>query len=552
MSTKTICEVCGKEYEYDENNIKIREEGKKRSYDSSKFCCYKCAMKFILDKQKKTLSEKYGKDISNPFHLPGVQEKARATSLERYGTEFGVCSEQSVKKRRATCKKKYGVEFALQNKEIKQKTYDSNVENHGGVYHLHTKEVMQKQAEGHRTPEYREKARQMFDVEYRRQRVKEIYGVDNVFRLDSIKEKIRNTLKEKYGVENMAFVPEVLRRRRNSRMLNEAVNTDDLCKDFLEEKFVQEGFFKLNDMAKYFNISLFAADSFKNQLGVTYPNEEVEDKTLEFEFYQFIRSLTDCEIIRNSRKIISPLELDIYIPDMKLAFEFNGNYWHSINRGSPIRYHSYKTKDCEKKGIRLIHIWEDEWVNNRNKIEIFIKSLFTRRPKIRASKCEIKEVSNVEFVNFCEKYHLLGSTSAAVRLGLYYNNELVSAIGLVFEQKSSKWNLKRYVVGEYQVMGGFEKLFKYFIEQYKPKKIITFVENSKFLGTVNFRNGFVLDKELPPDFFWVINDKRADKWTVWKEFKQPEQTTAEYQAFMMTFALKCYDAGKKRLVWVSK
>lgn len=552
MSTKTICEVCGKEYEYDENNIKIREEGKKRSYDSSKFCCYKCAMKFILDKQKKTLSEKYGKDISNPFHIPGVQDKARATSLERYGTEFGVCSEQSVKKRRATCKKKYGVEFALQNKEIKQKTYDSNVENHGGVYHLHTKEVMQKRAEGHRTPEYREKARQMFDVEYRKQRCLELFGVDNVFKLKEYQDKGKQTCIEKYGAPNPLQNKGVSEKMSTTKFLKQAINKEDINREYFVEHFINsDGLFDLDTCAKYYNISLGAAEFFKSQFNIKNENVTVVNETLESEFYQFISTLTDKEILRHDRKAISPLELDVYIPDMKLAFEFNGDYWHSANRGVSNTYHLHKTQVCESNGIRLIHIWEHEWLSDQEKIKIFIRSLFVKRKRIRASKCEIKLIPSIQMFHFAEKYHLLGSTSAPLKLGLYYKNELVSALGL-FKSKDDTWDLKRYIVGEYQVMGGFEKLFKYFIEQYKPKKIITFVENSKFLGTVNFRNGFVLDKELPPDFFWVINDKRVDKRTAWRNFREEGMSTAEYQAFMMTFALKCYDAGKKRLVWESR
>ena len=74
---------------------------------------------------------------------------------------------------------KYGAETPLQNKDIKQKAYDSNIKNHNGVYHLQTPEVAKKCAEGHRTEEYREKNRQRFDVEYRRQRTLEIYGVDS-------------------------------------------------------------------------------------------------------------------------------------------------------------------------------------------------------------------------------------------------------------------------------------------------------------------------------------------------------------------------------------
>ena len=547
---KAICEFCGKEYEYDENNIRVREEGRKDSYDSSRFCCFHCFSKERVRKQKETLSKRLGYKVTSTFHLPGVQEKAQATSLKRYGTKFGVCSKQSVEKRRKTCKERYGVEVPLQNKEIKQKTYDSNIKNHNGTYHLQTEEVREKCAEGHRTDEYREKARRLFDAKSKHTEFVEKYGVSNPFQLEFVKEKSKETLLKKYGVENISKDVCTLEKRSNTRMLNEAINVDNLTKEYLEENFVKEEKFQLREASEYFNVTLFAMDSFKQQLGVEYQNEEKRNNTLETEFFNFISSLTDKEIIRNTRSVISPLELDIYIPTMNLAFEFNGDYWHSENFGRSKFYHIEKTKQCEKKGIRLIHIWEHEWLKNDEKIKLFIKSLFVKREKIRASQCVIKDLSTEEFDKFADKYHLLGATSTtAVKFGLFYDGTLVSAIGLSFDSKHEFWNLKRYIIGEYQVMGGFEKLFKYFIEKYNPDKIITFVELSKFKGDVNFKNGFVLDKELAPDFFWIINDVRVDKWTAWRQFKESDENTAEYQKKMKTFALKCYDAGKRRLIW---
>lgn len=72
-------------------------------------------------------------------------------------------------------------------------------------------------------------------------------------------------------------------------------------------------------------------------------------------------------IISRDRKLIYPLELDIVIPEKKLAIEFNGNYWHNSNRHNK-KYHLNKTLECEKNGYRLIHIWEYEWNNNKKQI----------------------------------------------------------------------------------------------------------------------------------------------------------------------------------------
>ena len=77
----------------------------------------------------------------------------------------------------------------------------------------------------------------------------------------------------------------------------------------------------------------------------------------EKELLSFIRTLYKGTIIENDRKTIYPLELDIYLPEVKLAIEYDGSYWHSQK---PEEYHLNKTLACEKKGIRLIHVIEQD------------------------------------------------------------------------------------------------------------------------------------------------------------------------------------------------
>ena len=91
---------------------------------------------------------------------------------------------------------------------------------------------------------------------------------------------------------------------------------------------------------------------------------------LEISFKNFIKNNYDGTILENE-KIIEPYEIDIFLPDEKLAFEFNGLYWHSELR-KPNYYHKMKTDMCEDKEITLIHIWEDDWVQKREIIESVI------------------------------------------------------------------------------------------------------------------------------------------------------------------------------------
>ena len=61
---------------------------------------------------------------------------------------------------------------------------------------------------------------------------------------------------------------------------------------------------------------------------VGYPIIKSEKSNMEYELFSFINSICDFNVIRNSKRVINPLEIDIYIPDLKLAFEFNGDWYH--------------------------------------------------------------------------------------------------------------------------------------------------------------------------------------------------------------------------------
>ena len=81
-----------------------------------------------------------------------------------------------------------------------------------------------------------------------------------------------------------------------------------------------------------------------------------------------IKEVYSGQIDTNTRKIIKPLELDFYLPDLKLAIEFNGTYWHSKNAGKDKEYHLNKSILCREKGIRLIHIYEFEKYQDQIKL----------------------------------------------------------------------------------------------------------------------------------------------------------------------------------------
>ncbi len=58
------------------------------------------------------------------------------------------------------------------------------------------------------------------------------------------------------------------------------------------------------------------------------------------------------------------LELDIWLPELNLAIEYNGLYFHS-SEDSKYR-DTIKINECNNKGILLYIIMDDEWNNNKD------------------------------------------------------------------------------------------------------------------------------------------------------------------------------------------
>ena len=128
--------------------------------------------------------------------------------------------------------------------------------------------------------------------------------------------------------------------------------------------------------------------------GVTHPCPicQIKVSKAEDEIYKFITSIYNNTVDRNNRNIIKSkyknrfLELDFYLPDIRLAIEFNGSYWHSDNIiskrkyfNSAEEYHKYKLDECSKMDIELIYINENDWINDKDNILNNIKNKIERR-----------------------------------------------------------------------------------------------------------------------------------------------------------------------------
>ena len=276
---------------------------------------------------------------------------------------------------------------------------------------------------------------------------------------------------------------------------------------------------------------------------VGYNHTSVSEK----EMSDFIKSICNYEILENDRNIISPKELDIYIPQKNLAIEFDGLYFHSTKFGKDSDYHLGKTLACEEKGIRLIHIFEDEWLFKKPIIKSIIKSaLGIYEHKIFARKCEVKKIDDKTFRNFCNENHIQGECSSSERIGLFYENELVQAVGFCKSRFSkNETELVRMVTRlNTQVLGGFSRLMKHF-----GKDCISYIDRRLFDGKGYKSSGFEYVCTNRPNYYYV---KELDRYyrmnftkkNIAKKFpKEFDEKLTEEQNMEKLGFYRMYDCG---------
>jgi len=82
-----------------------------------------------------------------------------------------------------------------------------------------------------------------------------------------------------------------------------------------------------------------------------------------------LSSIYNFPVILNDTNTIRPLDLDIYIPCLKIAFEYDGDYWHysdwAINERHSLEKMARKDMVCKNIGIKLIRINECDWMDNK-------------------------------------------------------------------------------------------------------------------------------------------------------------------------------------------
>lgn len=277
----------------------------------------------------------------------------------------------------------------------------------------------------------------------------------------------------------------------------------------------------------------------------------------EKEVLEYIKSIYSGWIIENDRDCIPPYELDIVLPDLGIAIEYNGAYFHSEdkNRLSLLDKTKLLYNNME---FRLIHIFDNEWEDKQDIVKSRIASLVGKSIKIYARKCEIK-VLQLFPSEFLSTNHIQGAGSiSSINLGLFYNNEIFAVMTFSKPRFNNDcdYELIRYCskLG-YTIVGGASKLLSYFRKQYTGS-VVSYSDKRWSTGNLYSKLGFKLSHTSPPNYRYYRNKQSLSRYqcqkhllkTMFPDIYSDNKTEIEIMAEAGYY--RVFDCGND--VWIIK
>jgi hypothetical protein len=463
--------------------------------------------------------------------------KTEKTNMERYGVKTTLLEKNTIKKGKETTKEKYGVEHYSKTKEFKDKMIEHNLKNYGVEQYFSSDKVKNDRFEK--------------------------FGVEYFSQTEQYKEQYKNTILEKYGVEHYSKTNDFKDKIKKLFILNnksEKLNILSYDNDIVTIQCDKGHIYEIhkwllkNRLYKYDVEPCIICNPINSN---TISGEEIK-------LTKFINDNYSGRIINSDRKILDGKELDIYLPDLNLAFEFNGLYWHNeLHKDN--NYHLNKTEICLEKGIQLFHIWEDDWIYKQDIIKsMILNKLGKTQNKIFARKTIIKEITDNKLVkSFLDKNHIQGIINSSIKIGLFYNDELVSLMTFGKKRKFMNSGSKD---GEFEllrfcnklntnVIGGASKLFSYFTKNYNFTEITTYADRSHSQGNLYETLSFNFISKTQPNYYYIIDNNRYFRFgfrkdVLVKEGYDPSKT--EHEIMIERGINRIYDSGSLKYLFKVK
>jgi len=463
------------------------------------------------------------------------------------------------KKFNAYCANTAGKSCAAKDGELQKQRTETMVANHGVTNPSHSTELINKRQQTNLT---RYGVKQFTNQDKRKTTCLERYGTENPADLESVKLKRKATMTEKYGAPTYA---QSLKSPNDLKKIMElSYDVDWLTHQHHTNKL------NLTEMGKLLNLTVNVISVRMRDLGIEVMTHtsSTSISAEERELYEFIKSQTTHDIICNTKQLIPPQEIDVYIPELNLAFEYNGVFWHSELSGRGKKYHINKTEACTAKGVRLIQIMSSEWVNNQSKTKARIRNILGATGSIYGRKCTIKELDKSVSDKFLDAHHIQGSCNGdRVRYGLFENDINLVAVMTFGKMRyrtsyPSHYELLRYAnVSHSRVVGGASKLFKYFINNNPVVEVVSYSDKRWNTGQLYSMLGFGYQKTSAPNYFYfkrngdtneLFSRVRFQKHKLEKQLDEFYPQLTEWDNMKLNGYDRIWDCGNDVWVWNPK
>lgn len=410
------------------------------------------------------------------------------------------------------------------------------------------------------------------------------FGVDNFFKR---KDLIQDKFIEKYNVPGVWAVEGVSDKIKNTNIKKIGLTSNLLTKESqyksleTKRKVFREKYERFNILSDEGDDIKILCDKCQNEFtinrSVLYNRNDMDVEVCtncnpvtnsisysESEVLNYIKELLPLgEIKEKDRKVIYPQEIDVLIPNKNIGIEYNGLFWHSSYKVTN-DYHFKKYKKCSEQNIKLIQIFEDEWLHKKEIVKSILNTNFNVFDQvIYGRKCVVKEIDNKVCKEFVDQNHIQGHHNSKIKIGLFYDDKLVSVMTFGSLRKSlgmksvdGSYEMVRFCnLKNTKVIGGGSKLFKYFLKTYQPSNIISFSDSRYFTGELYEKLGFTFNGETKPNYHYIKGGKRINRFNYRKDVLVSmgyDKNKSEREITEEMGLLRIYDCGCKKWVYNHK
>jgi hypothetical protein len=387
------------------------------------------------------------------------------------------------------------------------------------------------------------------------------YGVAHYSKTNQYKDQFKSTCEARYGVTNPGAIPELKAKRARAKQLTYWNHIVESIREYTTPNFSFDEYTHVRDKELSWTCKVCGDAFISNIFGklpkcpTCFPSGNTGGpSSVEKDVLNEITNMYSGTVLTNVRNLITPKEIDIYIPEFQLAIEINGVYWHSSDHVDSF-YHQNKFLECQKKNLSLLMITDYEWQTKRSTVIAMIRHRLKQVPNIPARSCSVQPITPNQAKLFLDENHIHGYSTASGHLGLFYQNTLISVFSYMrnsrFDRKSKQLEIVRLAFAG-RSTGALGKFIKYVKRMFPNESIVSYADLRYGSGNVYLNNGFRESHTTKPGYWYFYKNHMYHRmsWQKYKLVKLGADPALSEQEIMNSWgALRIYDCGHKCFVY---